>query len=154
MKIIDEKGKLFGIVNIIDLCIVLFVAVVAAVVVMFFSANTSTESQVTQKRIMIEVTAIEKDLCDAMVKDRKIFDKIQNKALGTLVDVKVEPSVEYNLSKDTGEHIESEVPNRYDAQLVINVSSDEELYVGKRMSVITKDFSAAGYIIELEKISQ
>lgn len=154
MKIIDEKGKLFGIVNIIDLCIVLFVAIAASVVVMFFSANSNVDQQATQKRITIEVTAIEKDICDSMVKDKKIFDKIQNKALGTLVDVKIEPSVEYNVSKDTGEHIESEVPNRYDAELVIDVSSNEELYVGKRMSVSTKDFSAAGYIIELEKIEQ
>ena len=152
MKIIDEKGKLFGIVNIIDLCIILFVAVVAAVVVMFFSANSNTEAQATQKRITIEVKAIEKDICDAMLKDKKIFDKVQNKALGTLVDVKIEPSVEYNLSKDTGEHIKSEVPNRFDAELVIDVSSNEELYVGKRMSVSTKDFTAAGYIIDLEKI--
>ena len=81
MKIIDEKGKLFGIVNIIDLCIVLFVAVVAAVVVMFFSANSNTEAQITQKRITIEVTAIQKDICDAMQKDKKIFDKVQNNAL-------------------------------------------------------------------------
>lgn len=154
MKIIDEKGKLFGIVNIIDLCIVLFVAVVAAVVVMFFSANQTIDQQSTQKRITIEVTAIQKDICDAMLKDKKIFDKVQNKALGTLVDVKIEPSVEYNLSKDTGEHLESEVPDRFDAELVIDVSSDEELYVGKRMSVSTKDFTAAGYIIELERIEQ
>ncbi len=154
MKIIDEKGKLFGIVNIIDLCIVLFVAVVAAVVVMFFSANQTIDQQSTQKRITIEVTAIEKDICDAMLKDKKIFDKVQNKALGTLVDVKIEPSVEYNLSKDTGDYIQSEVPNRFDAQLVIDVSPDEELYVGKRMSVSTKDFTAAGYIIELERIEQ
>lgn len=154
MKIIDEKGKLFGIVNIIDLCIVLFVAVVAAVVVMFFSANSTIDQQATQKRITIEVTAIEKDICDAMVKDKKIFDKIQNKALGTLVDVKVEPSVEYNVSRDTGEHIESEIPDRFDAELVIDVTSGEEVYVGKRMSVSTKDFSAAGYIIDLENIKQ
>lgn len=154
MKIIDEKGKLFGIVNIIDLCIVLFVALAATVVVMFFSANTSIDSQTKQSRITLEVTAIEKDLCDAMVKDRKIFDKIQNKSLGTLVDVKIEPCVEYNVSRDTGEHIESALPDRYDAVLVIEASSAEDLYVGKRMSVETKDFTAAGYIIDLEKVSQ
>ena len=154
MKIIDEKGKLFGVVNIIDLCIVLFVALAAAVVVMFFSANTSLDAQTKQSRITIEIKSVEKDLCDAMISDRKIFDKIQNKSLGRLVDVEIEPSVEYNVSKNSGEHIKSAVPNRYDAKLVIDATSAEDLYVGKRMSVETKDFTAAGYIIDLEKISQ
>ena len=39
MKIINEKGKLFGIINIIDLLIIIFVALVAWVMVMFFSSN-------------------------------------------------------------------------------------------------------------------
>ncbi len=154
MKIIDEKGKLFGVVNIIDLCIVLFVALAAAVVVMFFSANSNLDAQTKQNIITIEVKSVEKELTDAMAEDKKIFDRIQNQPLGVLTGVEVKPSVEYNISKETGEHVESKVPGRYDAILIIEASSAEDLYVGKRMSVETKDFTAAGYIIDLEKVSQ
>lgn len=151
MKIIDEKGKIFGIINIIDLCILVFGALVIAVVVMFFSANSTMDAAVKQTKITIEVTAIEKDLCDAMRPHKNIFDRIQNKSLGKLVDVKVEPSEEYNISTETGEHVKSKVPDRYDAELLIEAESAEDLYVGKRMSVETKDFTAAGYIIGIEK---
>ena len=151
MKIMDEKGKLFGIINIIDLCILLFGALVIAVVVIFFSANTTMDAAVKQTKITIEVTAIEKDLCDAIRPNKNIFDRIQNKALGKLVDVKVEPSEEYNISIETGEHVKTNVPDRYDVILEIEAESAEDLYVGKRMSVETKDFMAAGYIIDIEK---
>ncbi len=151
MKLIDEKGKLFGIINIIDLCILIFGALVVAVVVMFFSANTTMDGAVKQTKITIEVTAIEKDLCDVMRPHKNIFDRVQNKSLGRLVDVKIEPSEEYNISIETGEHVKSEVPDRYDAILEIEAESAEDLYVGKRMSVETKDFTAAGYIIDIEK---
>ncbi len=151
MKIIDERGKLFGIINIIDLFILLFGALVIAIVVMFFSANSAMDGVVKQTKITIEVTAIEKDLCDVMRPHKNIFDRIQNKSLGRLVDVEIEPSEEYNISIETGEHVKSNVPDRYDAILTIEAESAEDLYVGKRMSVETKDFMAAGYIIDIEK---
>lgn len=151
MKIIDEKGKLFGLVNVIDLCIILFVAIVAAVCVKFFSVNAGIDAKTKQSVIKIEVTAQEKDLCDAMKPGKNISDRIQNKQLGKLVDVEVKPCEEYNVSSETGEHIKSLIPDRYDAVLTIEASSTEDLYVGKRMSVETKDFVAAGYIIDIEK---
>ena len=151
MKIIDEKGKLFGIMNIIDLCVLSFGALVIAVVVMFFSANSTMDTEAKQTKITIEVTAIEKDLCDVMRPNKNIFDRIQNKALGKLVDVKIEPSEEYNISIETGEHVKSSVPDRYNAKLLVEAESAEDLYVGKRMSVETKDFMASGYIIDIEK---
>ncbi len=150
MKIMDEKGRLFGVLNIIDLLIILFAAVVASVVIMFLSANSTINKAQTENKITIEVLAVEKDLCDAMKVDKKIYDRVQNKSLGTLVDVRVKPAEEYNISLQTGEHIKSAVPNRYNVELDINTVSSEDLYVGKIMSVETKDFTAAGYIIKKE----
>ncbi len=150
MKIMDEKGRLFGVLNIIDLLIILFAAVVAAVVIMFLSANSTINKVQTENKITIEVLAVEKDLCDAMKVDKKIYDRVQNKSLGTLVDVRVKPAEEYNISLQTGEHIKSKVPERYNVELDINTASSEDLYVGKIMSVETKDFTAAGYIIKKE----
>ena len=150
MKMIDEKGRLFGVLNIIDLCIILFASLVAAVVIMFLSDNSTITSATQNHRITIEVLAVEKDLCDAMQTDKKVYDRVQNKELGTLVDVRIEPTVEYNISRETGEHVKSNVPDMYNVELDIDASSSEDLYVGKMMSVETKDFTAAGYIIKKE----
>ncbi len=150
MKMIDEKGRLFGVLNIIDLCIILFAALVAAVVIMFLSNNSTITNATQNHRITIEVQAVEKDLCNVMQPDRKVYDRVQNKELGTLVDVRIEPTVEYNISRETGEHVKSNVPDMYNVKLDIDASSSEDLYVGKMMSVETKDFTAAGYIIKKE----
>ena len=150
MKIIDEKGRLFGVLNIIDLCIILFAAVVAAVVIMFLSNNSTINNATKNHRITIEVLAVEKDLCDAIEVNKRVYDRVQNKPLGTLVDVRIEPAVEYNISRETGEHVKSYVPDMYNVELDIDATSSEDLYVGKMMSVETKDFTAAGYIIEKE----
>lgn len=149
MKIINEKGKLFGIINIIDLLIIIFVALVAWVMVMFFSSNSNIAQETKKCRITIEMTAQEKYLYDAIVEDKQIFDKIQNQPLGTLVDKRIEPCVEYNVVPATGEYKETDVPDRYDIELDIDVSSSEDMYVGKRMSVQTKDFTGSGYIIRV-----
>ncbi len=44
MKIINEKGKLFGVINVIDLIILLCVALVAVAVVYKFAAPAATEA--------------------------------------------------------------------------------------------------------------
>lgn len=150
MKIMDEKGRLFGVLNLIDLLIIMFAAVVAAVVMMFLSANSTINKAQTENKITIEVRAVDKNLCDAIEVDKKIYDRVQNKSLGTLVDVRVQPAVEYNISRETGEHVKSSVPDKYNVELDINAVSSEDLYVGKMMSVETKDFTAAGYIIKKE----
>lgn len=150
MKMIDEKGRLFGVLNIIDLCIILFASLVAAVVIMFLSNNSTITSATQNHRITIEVLAVEKDLCDAIEVNKKVYDRVQNKELGTLVDARIEPAVEYNISRETGEHVKSYVPDMYNVELDIDASSSEDLYVGKMMSVETKDFTAAGYIIKKE----
>ena len=149
MKIINEKGKLFGIINIIDLLIIIFVALVAWIFVMFFSSNSNITQETKKCRITVEMTALEKYLCDAVAEDKQIFDKIQNQPLGKLVEKRIEPCVEYNVVPSTGEYKETAVIDRYDVELDIEVESVEDMYVGKRMSLQTKDFTGSGYIIKI-----
>ncbi len=154
MKLIDEKGRLFGALNIVDLCIVVFVAAVAFVAYTFLS-NTVTNSAPTQKiSITMELKNVEKELCDAIEVDKTVFDRVGNQKFGVLTDARIKPATEVVISKLDGTVTEVEVPERYNVELDMELTTDEEVYVGKSISIATKDFTGAGYVIRLEKLDE
>ncbi len=93
--IIDQKGKLFGIINIIDL---LLIIVILAVGVFAFvklgSGNVITNTN--QKFIVKYYTEEVSTFCANQVKvGDYVIDEAKNLSLGKVTDVKVGPSVFY-----------------------------------------------------------
>jgi len=154
MKLIDEKGRLFGAFNIVDICIIIFVAAVAFVGYLFLS-NTITKSAPTQNvRITMELKNVEKELCDAIEVDKTVFDRVGNQKFGILTDARIKPATEVVISKLDGVAREIEVADRYNVELDMELTTDEKVYVGKNISIATKDFTGAGYVINLEKLDE
>lgn len=154
MKLIDEKGRLFGAFNIVDICIIIFVAAVAFVGYLFLS-NTITKSAPTQNvRITMELKNVEKELCDAIEVDKTVFDRVGNQKFGILTDARIKPATEVIISKLDGVAREIEVADRYNVELDMELTTDEKVYVGKNISIATKDFTGAGYVINLEKLDE
>lgn len=90
--IIDEKGKLFGKVNIIDLIILIaIVAAVAVVGINFFRSNTSAPANVIQMEFYAE------EVSDFVAKKVKVgadlYDDTDKVMLGKVTEVKTGPSV-------------------------------------------------------------
>ena len=154
MKLVDEKGRLFGLFNIVDFCIIIFVAVVAFVAYSFLN-NTVTNSTPTRNiSITMELKNVEKELCDAIEVDQTVFDRVGNQKFGILTDARVKPATEVVISKLDGSVTEVEVPDRYNVELDMELTTDEEVYVGKSISIATKNFTGAGYVINLEKLDE
>lgn len=62
MKVIDEKGKLFGKINIVDLLVVILIVVVAAVLaVKFLGGNGNVSSGITAPKLTYTVRVMEVD---------------------------------------------------------------------------------------------
>ena len=154
MKLVDERGRLFGAFNIVDICIIIFVAAVAFVGYLFLS-NTITKSAPTQNvRITMELKNVEKELCDAIEVDKTVFDRVGNQKFGILTDARIKPATEVIISKLDGVAREIEVADRYNVELDMELTTDEKVYVGKNISIATKDFTGAGYVINLEKLDE
>lgn len=154
MKLVDEKGRLFGVFNIVDLCIVVFVVAVAFVAYTFLNNIVTNTAPEKNLRITMELKNVEKELCDAIEVDKTVFDRVGNQEFGMLTDVRIKPAVEVVISKLDGSVNEIEVPNRYNVELDMELTTDEEVYVGKDISIATKDFTGAGYVINLEKLDE
>lgn len=151
MKMIDEKGKLFGVLNIVDILIIVFAAAVVGGAYVFMKNNITKSTPTTTYNVTLELKNVEKDFCDSIIPGKTVMDRVQNKPFGTLNDVRIEPSVEYNVSSMDGTVSRVDVPERYNAELDMEITVDSEIYVGKYLSIATKDFTGAGYVIKSEK---
>ena len=151
MKMIDEKGRLFGVLNIVDILIIVFAAAVVGGACVFMKKNITKSRASATYNITLELKNVEKDFCDSILPGKTVMDRIQNEPFGRLDDVRIKPSVEYNVSSEDGTVSKVFVPERYNAELDMEITSDSDIYIGKYLSVATKDFTGAGYVIKAEK---
>ena len=151
MKIFDDKGRLFSIFNIVDICIIVFIVAAAFGAYTYLSNTVKTGKATQHYSVTLEIKAVKDYVCEAMQTDRKVFDHVQNKRIGTIEAIRSKPAVEYSTSKLDGKTVETQIPDRYDVEIDMDITADGEFYVGKRLSIATKDFKGAGYIIKSEK---
>lgn len=154
MKIFDEKGRLFGFINIVDLCIIIFAAAVAVGAYAFLKNNIAKSSSTQTYNVTLEIKSVEKDFTQAIIPGKTVYDRIQSQPFGVLKDVRIKPTIEYNPSSDDGAVSKVTVPERYTAELDMQLTTDTEIYVGKYLSIATKDFTGAGYVIKMEKVEE
>ena len=162
MKLIDEKGKLFGKVNIIDLIVVLMVVAIAVAAVV---------RQTSNRRNVGEFTPGDKQYCYITV-----FSSLQVPEVGAnlkvgqkvvaggkftnaeIVDVKVEPAA-YVGTNANGEAVLSEHPLWKDVTVVIKEEIDrsnvalkvggQEARIGFNYIIKTQDVEANGRVRDI-----
>lgn len=150
MKILNEKGKLFGIINIVDLFIIIFLVVAGGVVYSYFNTITRENNENKAYNVILEVQKVDEDVCKAMQKGKTVFDKIENVPFGTLVDFEYYPSEEYSISEIDASVKKVTIPDSYDAKITMKIKTGEDIYIGKQLSIMTKDFTASGHVIGIE----
>ncbi|SHM58532.1 protein of unknown function [Caldanaerovirga acetigignens] len=91
MSFIDKKGRLFGLINVIDLLVIILVVAVAA----RFVLNPQKNSSVAEEKT-IQVVMLVKDVRDATAKVIKEGDIVRetktNNLLGKVTKVEVKPA--------------------------------------------------------------
>ncbi|MCF6097224.1 DUF4330 domain-containing protein [Thermovorax subterraneus] len=91
MSLIDKKGRLFGLINVIDLLVIILVVAVAA----RFVLNPQKNSSAAEEK-MIQVVMLVKDVRDATAKVIKEGDIVRetktNNLLGKVTKVEVKPA--------------------------------------------------------------
>lgn len=151
MKIIDEKKRLFGVLNIVDIIIIVLVIAVIFAAYTFLGKQVKDNLTKRSYSVTLEVTQVDKNLCDSIKAGKTVFDKVQNQPFGILTDFRIEPSEEYNVSTLDGSVNEVTVPERFDVYIDIEITTDRNIAVGERLGITTKDFTAAGYVVKVNK---
>ena len=124
--IIDEKGKLFGKVNVVDLVILLAVIVCVAGVFLRFRGNAGkTIVKMDEFCYEVELRKVRKMTVDVLDKavGTKFFlaDKGRSDDMGVLVSYEATPAVE-NIEMQDGTIVGRTIPNRWDVKLVLKLN--------------------------------
>lgn len=118
MKIVDEQGRLFGKINLIDL---IFLILLIAVVVTGAKRLTKDPIPVESTghaEITLHIQGIGEAGAAAIQKGQKIYHYDTNELMGVIKNVQRQPLTEF--SKEDGQWMESEVPNAYLVILTID----------------------------------
>ena len=175
MKVIDEKGRLFGKINLIDLLIVLVVALVAVALCYKIIGAHAPGSVTTQDDLISanqEVTVRYKVLVSGI--DAEYFNGLEPNAVGAslvrdnnIVDGKIvafEKKACSTALDASGNVVAVEDQDRYDALFTIEytgkmetnalVEGEQVIRVGAQYTVRTLLIEIIGYITEVEILEQ
>jgi hypothetical protein len=161
--IIDNKGRLFGKISIIDILIVVIIVVaVAGIGSKFARSKTASPFVKTDK---IQVRFYVEDAPDYAVKAVKIGDpvkeSIQNTGLGKVVDIKIDRSVSW-VQTDKGEYVAASREDH--SSCVVTMEADgiygnngvsinnTEYYIGRTILLYVGNSALSGRISDLRKI--
>lgn len=161
MKIVDKKGKFFGKINIIDLCViaVLVVLVIGAYYKFVVMDKTSATSTMQKIEYQVRIEKVRSYSLNNIETGDKLYDKTSGNAIGTIVGVESEPATEKVRMPD-GSIVMGEVENRINIILTVEaegvvsesgsfVNRTYELLVGSQRKFTTKYIECSGIISKI-----
>ena len=148
MKLVDEKGRLFGLINAIDAAIaaVIIVIIAGADYKFAFMDKTSTVTPTEPITYTVEVKKVRNFIFDNVREGDKLFDADSGSEIGTIT------AIDYVGAKEPmgladGTLILADVENRYDVVFTVDgdaSSSNGVYYVNRNYEVVigsTKKFA-------------
>lgn len=129
---IDKKGKLFGKINIIDLCVILaFVIGIAGIGFSVYSIKSNSsvadifkadgESEVTLE-VGLLLKGVRDMTRDAIIVGDEVFTTKTNTPLGKIKKIQSEPSTK-NVTTFDGDVYTAVVPNKYDVTIYVETKA-------------------------------
>lgn len=136
MKLIDEKGRLFGKINIFDLIILLAIVLVVGVVgYKLVQRGTNTANAVPTKAYIVSVkcSGMPDSFDEALKKDNRIYYDLDSFTNAKIVDIKEVPAV-VTIQTDDGKLVETEHPSLKDVYVdleVLDNLNEDSIKIGR-----------------------
>ncbi|MCL6611467.1 MAG: DUF4330 domain-containing protein [Peptococcaceae bacterium] len=157
MKVMDEKGRVFGLINIVDLIILLVVVLAAA-----GAAYKFTHKSLQGKSVTVEFQVMIPHLRPELAQAIKVGDRmVQGSSYTgvTVKDVQIKPGYSVNVDA-RGQRVESYDPFLKDVYVtntgttVLSSASitmgGQEVRVGKDYYVKSRDYEFKGTVVKVE----
>jgi hypothetical protein len=161
MKIIDKKGKLFGLINLFDLFVIL---VIIAGIAFIGTRLNFNETEVSVNEVELDVTFLIEDIrfetIDALTMGDQMYEYDTNLYFGEIVDFSYENHPVY-IETDSGELIKRDNPDRYDVYVKIHATAVEgpfnlsiatkRVVVGRHLTLLGRHSAVDGVIVKLDE---
>lgn len=162
MKVIDDKGKFLGVVNFLDMIIVLVIALSIGFLIYSKSHDVGLNINNTAEQDIL-VTFFVSDIRDVsinVINEGDFFKNAETKnTLGQVVG-KTVTNTQISTTDNNGNLIYSDIPDRYDIQFTVKgrgsvsdeniMISNEIIQVGKSFVLESKYIRTNGVVFEIE----
>lgn len=158
MKIVNEKGKLFGLINIIDLAVILILGLIVVGGASRLKTKPIIVNEDSKAVITYEVSDIRMATVENIVVGDPIYHYDKGGFIGNITDVKVEPYKEP--VESDGKWINAEIPEKYVATFTVDadvrdnpdvlVSGGEQTRIGVQFRVKNKRIAFFGTVMKIE----
>ncbi len=161
--LVDKKGKLFGLINIVDLCVILVVLV--AIGAIYFKFNLSSHSDIAASNDKVVVTFKVTSVRDFTAKQFETGDKLfldeDDSFIGEVVRVSEEPSADYIKTID-GKIKKAQQPDKFDVYVDVECSAyidgdkvyihgGKQLYLEQENIYYTDTVQTTAKIVDIKK---
>ena len=164
MKILDHKGKLFGLVNVLDL-LILLVIILALLVGYRFFVGGGISGLKKDVYFKVELRPVSGQFAEKIKKGDEIKDSVKGYYLGVVNDVKYSKDVSTNWDSNDRRFVKVESPEDYCVIVeikangtIVDTEKENNIYaenvpvkVGKELSIKGKGYAGTGYIVEVRE---
>ena len=160
MKIVNEKGKLFGIINVVDLVVLLFIILVAAAAIYKFAAPAASEviapksDMYVTMRIRGTFDYLDAEIADKLKPGDKLIAGSDYIPGAEVVSVKKIPYLSAGETSE-GKFVTSEDPQKSDTIIVVKAKqakNDPILKIGNQEVRIARGFIFKTQLFEMNAI--
>ena len=161
MKIIDKKGKLFGLINIIDLFVIAAVIVVASALVLRFTGARDLRHEIGSSPVTLKVVIsdVRQETVDVIQVGDVVRDGASGQVFGTIVD-KFWENQRRIITTEDDRIVWAEIPERYSIELTLDCRGHDlghvlriasyEIRVGTSVSFYARNYSVTGTVLAYE----
>ena len=170
--IIDKKGKLFGKISIVDICVIL--VIIVGILGAYFTFSTLNSGKLNDNSklalnssaptksatVTFEVKGVRGMTKDSLRVGDEVYETEDNKFIGTISKVTSKPAESDYVSND-GVFYKATIPEKYDVQIFVDVlgkdtqtgfhtESEQQLLYGKKIEIRTPSVKTTPKIIDIE----
>lgn len=151
MKIIDEKGRLFGVINIIDLAVLLLIVVLVAGGIWYVSKKEPVESGPAKDYyVTIKCSGLEEDVADYLHTGDKLYYS-GNFIDAEITEVSAEPA-KIDVIRDDGTIVVATHPELKDIYVTVKVKAaedDQMIWIGQLHANVGKELVLKTRYVEI-----
>ena len=160
--IVDNKGRLFGKLNLLDLLFFLILVAVIAVAIVMFSGGKSLSNSTIPVTYTVEVQNREAAFFDHLVEGEQVINGVTKARMGKIVSFTKEPA---KVLTQAGDKFVLAMPeNGYDGYIQITADATvaypdmlldgEALKIGKSVALRSESLAIQGYIVAIDYDSE
>lgn len=156
---LDENGRIFGKLNILDLVIVVFIVLVLVLGGIYFSGNGDLSDK-AKVQYTVEVLAKDETYIDHIIEGETVVDGVTKQNMGKITGFTKKDAMQIKENMAERKFNAAKIPGKYDVYITIELDADinypdissgsEDIKIGKGVALRSESVAMHGYIVGID----